>query len=64
MLLGSETEDATNRDLKEFILGFGDALQGFVRHPYLGAKQEGPLGFGKGVGRSIAGFYCHSMAGK
>ncbi|KZM23991.1 transferase [Ascochyta rabiei] len=47
---------------KEFVLGFADALQGVVRHPYLGAKEEGPLGFGKGIGRSISGFYLHSMA--
>ncbi|KAF9694720.1 hypothetical protein EKO04_007312 [Ascochyta lentis] len=47
---------------KEFVLGFGDALQGVVRHPYLGAKQEGPLGFGKGIGRAFGGFYCHLMA--
>ena len=33
-----------------------------MRHPYLGAKQEGVIGFGKGIGRSIGGFYFHSMA--
>jgi hypothetical protein len=49
---------------KEFVLGFGDAFLGIVRHPYLGAKQEGALGFGKGLGRGLGGFYCHSMAGK
>jgi hypothetical protein len=49
---------------KEFVLGFGDALFGIVRHPYLGAKEEGVLGFGKGVGRSLGGFWFHSMAGK
>jgi len=45
-------------------LGLVDAFQGVVRHPYLGAKQEGPLGFGKGLGRGFAGFYCHMLAGK
>ncbi|KAF2626779.1 glycosyltransferase family 1 protein [Macroventuria anomochaeta] len=47
---------------KEFFLGFGDAFQGIVRHPYLGAKQEGLVGFGKGIGRGVGGFYFHSMA--
>jgi sterol 3beta-glucosyltransferase len=46
------------------VLGFGDALLGIVRHPYLGAKQEGSLGFGKGVGRGLAGLCFHSMAGE
>lgn len=46
------------------MLGFVDAFQGVVRHPYLGAKQEGPLGFGKGLGRGLAGFSCHMLAGK
>jgi sterol 3beta-glucosyltransferase len=35
-----------------------------VRHPYLGAKQEGPLGFGKGVGRGLGGLFFHSHAGE
>lgn len=45
------------------MLGISDAAQGIIRHPYLGAKQEGPLGFGKGIGRAFAGFYFHLMAG-
>lgn len=45
-------------------MGLVDALQGIVRHPYLGAKEEGPLGFGKGIGRAFGGFYCHLFAGK
>jgi hypothetical protein len=49
---------------KEFVLGFGDALVGIARHPYLGAKQEGALGFGKGLGRGLGGLYFHSMAGE
>ena len=44
-------------------MGFADAFQGIVRHPYLGAKQEGFGGFGKGIGRAFAGFWCHSLAG-
>jgi sterol 3beta-glucosyltransferase len=44
-------------------MGFSDAFQGIVRHPYLGAKQEGFGGFGKGVGRAFCGLYLHSMAG-
>ena len=46
------------------MLGFGDALVGIARHPYLGAKQEGALGFGKGLGRGLGGLYFHSMAGE
>jgi sterol 3beta-glucosyltransferase len=49
---------------KEFVFGLSDALLGIVRHPYLGARQEGALGFGKGIGRGLGGLYCHSMAGK
>lgn len=44
-------------------MGFADAFQGIVRHPYLGAKQEGFGGFGKGIGRACGGFFCHSLAG-
>lgn len=44
-------------------MGFVDAFQGIVRHPYLGAKQEGFGGFGKGIGRACGGFWFHSMAG-
>ncbi len=44
-------------------MGSVDAFQGLVRHPYLGAKQEGALGFGKGIGRGLGGFYFHMMAG-
>ncbi|KAF1362686.1 UDP-Glycosyltransferase/glycogen phosphorylase [Lizonia empirigonia] len=47
---------------KEFLMGFSDAFMGIMRHPYLGATQEGPLGFVKGVGRGLGGFYCHSLA--
>ncbi|KAJ4985852.1 glycosyltransferase family 28 domain-containing protein [Stagonosporopsis vannaccii] len=47
---------------KEFVMGFFDAFQGFVRHPYLGAKEEGPLGFSKGLGRGLAGFFFHTFA--
>ena len=49
---------------KEFVLGLSDALVGIVRHPYLGAKQEGAMGFGKGIGRGLAGLYLHLGAGK
>ncbi|KAF1915267.1 hypothetical protein BDU57DRAFT_518153 [Ampelomyces quisqualis] len=47
---------------KELVLGFYDAFSGLVKHPYLGAKIEGPLGFPKGIGRGCWGFGCHSMA--
>ncbi|KAF2824116.1 UDP-Glycosyltransferase/glycogen phosphorylase [Ophiobolus disseminans] len=47
---------------KEFTLGLYEAFSGLIRHPYLGAKNEGPLGFPKGIGRGVYGFGCHTMA--
>jgi sterol 3beta-glucosyltransferase len=55
--------DITLTVSQELVFGIGDAFVGTVRHPYLGAKQEGPIGFGKGVGRGFAGFFFHFMAG-
>ncbi|KAI8931389.1 hypothetical protein NX059_011721 [Plenodomus lindquistii] len=49
---------------KEFVLGFVVAFGGIIKHPYLGAKQEGPGGFGKGIARAAGAFHCHSMAGE
>ncbi|KAH7393778.1 hypothetical protein DE146DRAFT_660003 [Phaeosphaeria sp. MPI-PUGE-AT-0046c] len=47
---------------KEFVLGFGEGLGGLVRHPYVGAKIEGPLGAVKGVGRGLVGCIWHILA--
>jgi len=44
-------------------MGIYEAFGGIVRHPYIGAKIEGPIGFGKGIGRGIWGFGCHILAG-
>lgn len=56
--LGSGLETAG----KEFVLGFGEAFGGIVRHPYVGAKKEGAVGFGKGVGRGVGAFGWHILA--
>lgn len=47
---------------KEFVLGHYDAWSGLVKHPYRGAKQEGPKGFGKGVFRAGRGFMTNTLA--
>ncbi|KAL6709290.1 hypothetical protein ACN47E_001697 [Coniothyrium glycines] len=47
---------------KEFVLGIGEALGGILRHPYVGAKVEGPIGFGKGIGRGLFAFLPHALA--
>lgn len=60
----TEFENSTDQGSQEFVMGFSDAFVGIVRHPYLGATQEGPLGFVKGLGRGLGGFYCHSLAGE
>ena len=46
------------------MLSLYDAFSGLVKHPYKGAKLEGPLGLGKGVGRGVWGFGTHTLAGK
>jgi len=53
-----------NEVSQELILGLFEAFSSLVKHPYLGAKKEGPLGVPKGVGRGIGAFLCHLMAGK
>lgn len=45
-------------------MGIYEAFSGLVKHPYLGAKLEGPLGVPKGLGRGVFGFGCHTLAGR
>lgn len=52
-----------NTSDQEFVLGFYEAFAGVVRHPYIGAQTEGPIGAVKGVGRAFSGFGCHILAG-
>jgi hypothetical protein len=40
---------------KEFVLGIYDGFSGLVLQPYRGAKEGGPAGFVKGIGRGVAG---------
>jgi len=54
----------TDDMIQEFVLGLYEGFGSLIRHPYLGATNEGPLGFPKGIGRGICGFGCHTMAGE
>ncbi|KAL5117639.1 hypothetical protein ACEQ8H_004532 [Pleosporales sp. CAS-2024a] len=47
---------------KEFVLGFGEGLAGILRHPYVGAKREGPVGAVRGVGRGLIACLWHILA--
>jgi hypothetical protein len=49
---------------KEFVLGSYEAFSSIVRHPYVGAKTEGPAGFFKGIGRGYWAFGNHLLAGE
>jgi sterol 3beta-glucosyltransferase len=57
-------QPSTDKTPQEFVLGIYEAFCSLVRHPYVGAKIEGPLGFPKGIGRGFSAFLCHLMAGK
>ena len=47
---------------EEFVYGVYDGWTGLVLHPYHGAKNEGPLGLVKGVGKGIGGFVLKDLA--
>lgn len=47
---------------EEFAYGIYDGWTGLVRHPYRGAKEEGGLGFVKGVGIGFGGFVLKDLA--
>ncbi|KAH6695584.1 glycosyltransferase family 28 domain-containing protein [Plectosphaerella plurivora] len=44
---------------KEFVLGFYDAFSGLGIKPYLGAKEQGAKGLGKGVYTGMRDFLCN-----
>jgi len=46
----------------EFALGLYDGVTGIVTLPYRGAKKEGVVGFGKGVGQGLGGLVLKSGA--
>lgn len=60
-LRSSRWVDANSR--QELVLGLYEAFSSLVKHPYMGAKTEGPLGFPKGIPRGMGAFMCHLMAG-
>lgn len=47
---------------EEFGYGIYDGWTGLVKHPYHGAKQEGALGFVKGMGKGVGGFVLKDLA--
>ena len=48
---------------QNFVKGFGFGLAGFVTDPYKGAKQDGLLGFTKGVATGSMGLIVKPGAG-
>lgn len=46
----------------EFTFGIYDGVTGLVLHPYHGARENGALGFVKGVGKGIGGFFLKDLA--
>ncbi|MCJ1311902.1 hypothetical protein MMC25_005575 [Agyrium rufum] len=47
---------------EEFAFGVYDGITGLVTQPYKGAKEEGPAGFAKGVGKGVGGFVLKDLA--
>jgi hypothetical protein len=47
---------------EEFIFGVYDGVTGLVRQPYHGAREEGPVGFIKGMGKGVGGFVLKDLA--
>ena len=47
---------------EEFVYGIYDGWTGLVKHPYQGAKEDGALGFAKGVGKGVGGFVLKDLA--
>jgi hypothetical protein len=48
---------------QELVTGLYDGLSGFVMEPIEGAKESGPSGFAKGVGKGIGGVVLKPCAG-
>lgn len=47
---------------EEFVYGVYDGWTGLILHPYHGAKEAGPLGLVKGVGKGLGGFVLKDLA--
>ncbi len=47
---------------EEFVYGIYDGVTGLVIQPYTGAKQDGLIGFIKGMGRGVGGFVLKDLA--
>ena len=47
---------------EEFVFGIYDGFSGLVVQPYTGARDNGPIGFVKGVGMGIGGFVLKDLA--
>lgn len=47
---------------QEFVYGIYDGVTGLVVHPYMGARDEGPVGLIKGVGKGVGGFVLKDLA--
>lgn len=50
--------------MQELLLGTYDGISGIVTLPILGAKEEGIIGFAKGIGQGIVGMPVKFWAGK
>jgi hypothetical protein len=55
---------ALTRVIKELLLGTYDGLTGLVTLPVRGAKEQGMIGFAKGIGQGIVGMPVKFWAGK
>ena len=47
---------------EEFIYGIYDGVTGLVLQPYHGAREKGPVGFIKGIGKGVGGFVLKDIA--
>jgi len=47
---------------EEFVFGIYDGFSGLVVQPYTGARDNGPIGFVKGVGMGLTGFVLKDLA--
>lgn len=47
---------------EEFIYGIYDGFSGLILQPYTGARDEGLVGFIKGVGMGLTGFFLKDLA--
>ena len=45
-------------------MGMYDGYSGLFKKPYKGAKEDGALGFVKGIGKGVGGFMTQNGSGK